>query len=171
MRTLPFLALMTAASLAACDFTPEAEAATPPVAKPAAAAEPATVELIPGTPSGDLEQWVAEMRTSLETIKREAATDLPSAHRRTLDLYVTRQEYLEMYYGPGQRMAAPAELGAAVKLNEDYFHALMGLTGAQPPSSAASVQAAVADIEKQLDVVLAAAKHATNRLRPAANKS
>src|SRR5688500_13506765 len=134
MRPIIILAVSLAAS-AACapDDAPTPE--HPPAAEAQPTAQPDG--LIKGTPPGDLEDWVADLRRGLGEVKTLLESDGARAHARVLDLYVTRQEYLEMYYGPGGRMKPPAPLAAAVKRNEEHFHALMQLTGAQPADASA----------------------------------
>ena len=74
------------------------------------AAEQATpaVSLIPGTPEGDLGDWVQNIIDGTAPLPEEAKSDAGSAQRKALDLYVSRQEYIEMYYGPGGKLSASA---------------------------------------------------------------
>jgi hypothetical protein len=132
------------------------------------AREPAAAqnnEPIAGTPPGDLEQWVGDIRRGLESVRNGLGGDRGALQRQVLDLYVGRQEYLEMYYGPGGRMSPTEELAAAVKAAEDRFHVLIQLTGAAAPVEVAELEQAISALESQLDEVLRAAASSPTRLR------
>lgn len=80
-----------------------------------------------GIPEGGLEQWVTDIRRGLEEVElnpRESA-------QRVLELYTTRQEYIELFYGPNGRITGEdhPELAEAVMAQEERFHELMELTG------------------------------------------
>jgi FTR1 family protein len=113
----------------------------------------ATSGFIPGTPEGDLDVWVADIRTGIAPLPTQARADGGAAQRKALDLYVTRQEYIEMYYGPGGRLKASSTLGAEIETAETRFHDLMKLLGAQPVDAAA-VDQAVAALDVQQAKVL-----------------
>lgn len=142
----------------------EAPATEDPVTEPAGTVAP-DAPLIAGTPAGDIEQWIADIRSGLAGVEPAIDENRSEAHKRVLDLYVTRQEYIEMYYGLAGRMQPAPELAEAVKLNETRFHELMRLTGAVPPASADSVRGALKALEQQLAVVEANANRATRRVR------
>lgn len=146
----------------------EPNAATQRAASVQPGAAPAEA-LIAGTPAGDLEDWVADIRSGLDSVKLILADNRAEAHRRVLDLYVTRQEYLEMYYGPGGRMQPSAELMTAVKLNETRLHELMRLTGATPQAEQAAIDTAIDAALRQLDAVLANAGGSERRVRGTAS--
>jgi hypothetical protein len=119
----------------------------------AAAAEtvpPAVADtgLIRGTPPGGLADWVGEIEAGIGGIAERAARDRAGARKAALDLYVGRQEYLEMYYGTNGRLSleAPA-LGEAVMAAEARFHDLMMLLNAPASDSAATVSAEAALLE------------------------
>lgn len=118
--------------------------------------------LIRGTPSGGLRDWVQDIREGVGALPAEAVRDLASARKRALDLYVTRQEYIEIYYGPGGRIApaAAAELGAAVMDAEARFHELLQLLNQSPAPDSAQVAAAVERLDAELARVLAEADSA-----------
>lgn len=135
-----------------------------------AAPEPvATGEgLIPNTPAGDLEQWLADMKSALAELTKEIDTNRAEAHKRVLDLYVSRQEYAEMYYGPSGRMGPEPALAEAVKANENRFHDLMRLTGSVPAASSDSIKVAVKALADQITVVESNAQKSARRVRGAA---
>jgi hypothetical protein len=157
-RAPSFLAV--AVLLLGCESTSttQREAAVQPVAQ-------ANDSLIVGTPPGDLEEWVADIRSGLKALEPLLESNRSEAHRQLLNLYVTRQEYLEMYYGPTGRMGPSAELGEAVKANETRFHDLMRLTSAMPPSATAAVRDGITALERQMDVVLTHASQTERRVR------
>jgi high-affinity iron transporter len=119
--------------------------------------------LIAGTPDGDLDQWVADIRTGIAPLAEEARTDAGAAQRQALDLYVTRQEYIEMYYGAAGRLKASAALGAQVETAETRFHELMKLLGEQPVDVVA-VAAAVKALDAQQARVLETWRREPTRL-------
>jgi FTR1 family protein len=145
-RCLIFLACL---GMAACAEQPDTQNTEQTVA-PAPAGG-----LIAGTPDGDLDQWVTDIRTGIQPLAAEAVADGPGAQRKALDLYITRQEYIEMYYGPGGRLQASAELGNAIEESEAAFHNLMQLLGKPPVDAEAARQAVAALDEKQARVLAA----------------
>ena len=139
-----------------------------PATEEAAPATAVDTTLIPNTPDGDLEQWLGDMKGALAELSKEIDTNRADAHKRVLDLYVQRQEYAEMYYGPNGRMGPEPALADAVKTNENRFHDLMRLTGAAPPVSSDSVKLAVKALEDQIAVVETHAQKSARRVRGAA---
>ena len=163
--TLALLGLVY--GLTACQPQPDREAAAA-----GAASAPAAVlntELVAGTPAGDIEEWVTEIRAGLDTITTLLATDRPAAHRKVLGLYMNRQEFLEVYYGAGGRMVPTAGLATAVDTNEERFHELMRITELTPAAPDAEVTRALGELERQLEVVLTEAKATPHRIRSAAD--
>jgi FTR1 family protein len=160
IRRFLLSALIGAASLA-CERT-EAPAPQQVAETPTTQAAPAN-GLIPGTPDGDLDAWVADIRGGIAPLANQARTDGSAAQRKALDLYVTRQEYIEMYYGTGGRLNASAKLGAEVEAAETRFHELMKLLGAQPVDIAAA-EKAVAALDAQQAQVLATWQRERTRL-------
>jgi hypothetical protein len=143
--------------MGSCDRPAEsarAESSTPP----------AVIALIAGTPAGDLEDWVGEIRVGLDSVKG-LVDNAVEANRRIVMLYATRQEYLEAYYGPTGSVSPSESLGTAVKTAETRFHELMKLTSATSPVPRADVERAIAALEAQMDVVLREAKSSPGRLR------
>ena len=104
----------------------------------------APLTLIPGTPAGDLDRWVGDIRTGIAPLLEEARTNGASAQAKALNLYVTRQEYIEMYYGPGGKLQASPELGAEIEKAEANFHQLMQVLGTKPVDLEAAAQAITA---------------------------
>ncbi len=79
---------------------------------------------------------------------------MAAAQEQALDMYVGRQEYIEMYYGPGGRLGAGSGLGEAVVEAEERFHALMQLLASSEPPTSARVAAVRDSLSAQYDVVL-----------------
>ena len=94
----------------------------------------ASQPLMKGTPAGGLEEWVAEIMKGLDGISARAVEDLPEAQREALDLYVGRQEYIEMYWGEQGRLLTPGheDLGVSVMAAEAAFHRLLQTLVAVP---------------------------------------
>lgn len=130
-------------------------------------AAPAPNGLIKGTPDGDLDRWVADIRSGIAALPEQTRTDAAAAGRQALDLYIGRQEYIEMYYGDGGRLKASAALGAEVDSAETRFHELMKLFNA-PPVEPAAVAAAVKALDAQQVRVLEEWRRGKARLDRAA---
>jgi len=122
----------------------------------------ASMEWIQGTPPGGLEDWVREIR---EGIRGLAEEERGAAQRRALELYVGRQEYLEMYFGPAGRISRGGALGSAVLEAEARFHDLLQLLG-KPAVERAEVEAAVAALDERLVRVVEEARAAGVRAVP-----
>lgn len=95
-----------------------------------------------------------------------ASYDPTAVRKRVLDLYVTRQEYIEMYWGPGGRLAAGESLGAAVEASEARFHDLMIMLGETPPPPASRVSEAGSAVVAAHELVLEEARSAGISLDP-----
>jgi thioredoxin-like negative regulator of GroEL len=108
--------------------------------------------MIPGTPEGDLADWVGDIREGIAEVTRLAATDVAAAQKKALDLYVTRQEYSEMYYGVDGRNKATAELADAIESAEEHFHVVMKLL-ANPNPALAELKSAIAALDTQQALV------------------
>jgi len=162
-RRLPLFALL----LAACSTEQPATQAADSTAASTQIAAAADTALIPNTPPGDLEDWVAYMHAGLDTVATEIKTDHAAAQRRVIDIYVTRQEYAEQYYGPGGRMGPTPELAESIKTAEDRFHELMTLTNAATPPAESAVQTAIKNVQAQLARVAELAKGSQRRVRSA----
>ncbi len=93
-----------------------ADEATDYAAPAAAAEDSATVEqVLPGTPPGGLADWVADIERGLEGLPAGFASASGTEEgwgRRVVDLYITRQEFIERYYGSGGRGATAVRGGA-----------------------------------------------------------
>ena len=151
MRSLIPMVLVVAA-VAACDAPAQHEAVAANASKDASISMPNNGGLIPGTPEGDLADWVADIRSGLKEVASLAANDMPGAQRKALDLYVTRQEYAEMYYGVDGRNRASAELADAIETAEEKFHVVMKLL-ANPAPAVADVKSAVVALDEQQQLV------------------
>jgi hypothetical protein len=149
----------------------ESAGETPPdgVATEAGGVAPAEA-LIPGTPAGGLRDWIAEIREGTTGIEAAAVEDATQAQRRALDLYVGRQEYLELYYGTNGRLSSgvAVELGSAIMENEARFHELLQLLAVTPPDTAA-IRAKRDELHAQLDRVLEEAGKVSIPLTPPGN--
>lgn len=91
---------------------------------------------------------------------REVEAEPSAAGSRVVSLYVGRQEYIEMFYGPGGEITGqdhPA-LADAVMTQEATFHELMQLTGSD--AAPEEVVAKVEELERQLDRTLQQARQA-----------
>jgi hypothetical protein len=139
-------------------------------APPEASQTSSATEVIAGTPKGDLEDWVGEIRIGLDSVKGMVG-NRAEANRRIVTLYFTRQEFLEAYYGPTGRVSPTESLGTAVKTAETRFHELMTITSVTPPAASADVERTIAALEAQLEVVLAEARSSPRRLRSGAGSS
>jgi hypothetical protein len=162
MKLLASAAILALFAASACE--PRAASGDATAGTPAA---PDTT-MLPGTPAGDLTEWVADMRFGLDSAEAVLSTDRADVQRRVLILYATRQEYLEGYYGPTGRMGPSPELGQAVKTAEDRFHDLMQLTAANPPAEESAIKAAIEAVDKQLAQVLELKDRTQRHLRATA---
>jgi FTR1 family protein len=140
------------AALAACGCAEQPEATTTNDATAGSTAAAANT-LIKGTPDGDLDKWVSDIRTGISTLSAEARADAAAAGRKTNDLYISRQEYIEMYYGAGGRLKASEALGVEIENAETRFHELMKIFLAQPIDVGA-VDGAVKALDAQQAKVL-----------------
>ncbi len=141
----------------------EAEGATP--ASPAA--RPATgFTLAQGTPPGGLRDWIGDVRRGLAPMPEEAVRDWSSAQRAALELYLTRQEYIEMYWGETGKLTRGAKLGPAVKEAETRFHEVLEQMMPGKVIDPAAMRVGIDSLSAQYDRVLAAAERAGVPLDP-----
>ena len=145
------LAALLATGCGAADRVPDEDSGT--AAGVDTAGRPAG--LIEGTPPGGLVDWVAEIEAGLPTSMSEVSASWGAVQRALLDLYVGRQEYLEMYWGPGGRMQGEggAVLGTAVLDLETAFHELLQAFSAQPMDTMRVAAAVGAMHERARDVL------------------
>lgn len=144
------------------------EAAPAPAADAAvtdAASAPAQTGFAVGTPAGALPDWIAEIKQGIASLPEQAGKDPAGAQKRAMDLYLTRQEYIEMYWSAARLPTTPA-LSQAVKDAETRFHELMGLVGPSSKADRGKVRAAVKALDAQYDVVLREARSARVKLNP-----
>jgi hypothetical protein len=80
-----------------------------------------------GTPSDGYLDWTADLRAGLDRVIPMARTDREAALRMISDLYSSRHEYLELYFGYAGVMFVGDGLAEAVARSAAEFHALMGL--------------------------------------------
>lgn len=137
--------------------------ATAPTAE--AATEPG---LLGGTPPGGLAEWVGDIRAGLEPVPEQAATDASAALRTVLDLYVTRQEYIELYWGVNRPLFAGDVMDAEVEEAERRFHVLMQLLQRPEAPEVSAVAEAVEAVRAQEAAVLETARSVGAVLDPRA---
>jgi len=151
MRFSAALCLCAAALCAACNAPAQHEAVAASRSPDAGVSVPNN-GIIPGTPEGDLGDWVRDIREGIAKLPELAAKDAPAAQKAAIELYVTRQEYDEMYYGIEGRNRVSDELAQAIETAEQRFHELMKLLGDKAPADAA-VRASVAALDEQQALV------------------
>lgn len=161
----PIAALTAAACLACATESGERRAAADTTAADTA------IQAVANTPAGGLEDWVRDIREGMRDVPSLAATDPVVAQRRALDLYVGRQEYIEMYWGPGRVLHSPErpELGEAVLAAEQVFHNVLQALAVQPIDTS-RVRAGVDSLAWRLGRVVEIAKDAGVTLIPAGNR-
>ena len=135
------------------------------------AALPATPSSAPttlaaGTPAGGLRAWIGDVRRGLDGVTATAAGDPERASRTALDLYLTRQEYIEMYWGTAGRLSRGAELGPAVKEAETRFHLLLSRFQAGHRVDPTVLRRDVRSLSEQYDRVLKLAQRSGAVLDP-----
>ncbi|MCI0434302.1 MAG: hypothetical protein L0271_11795 [Gemmatimonadetes bacterium] len=123
--------------------------------EPSGTARSVDVPAVPvaGTPPGGLRDWVAAIRSGTAPLADDAVHDRAAAQRAALNLYIGRQEYLELYYGTAGREPHSETLGMAVMEAEARFHTLLQLLSVEPVDAAA-VRAGVAALHDRLDAVV-----------------
>jgi hypothetical protein len=162
---------MAIAATAVCLACSEPKQNDVPVVEGAAADTTGSVGLVANTPPGGLEDWARDIADGLRDLPNQAATDIPGAQRQALDLYVGRQEYIEMYWGPGRPLhpAADARLGEAVLSAEQKFHELLQMLAVQPLDTA-RVRSEVDSLGARLNRVVGIAKETGAVLTPPGNR-
>ncbi|HUP88951.1 MAG TPA: hypothetical protein VM100_06365 [Longimicrobiales bacterium] len=153
MRYLTIFAAVAALAAAACNSPANREAVAATKSEASVVSVPNKDGLIPGTPAGDEGDWVADIRKGISLIPAMVEKDPAAAQKKALELYVTRQEYSEMYYGANGRNKATAELATAITTAEERFHDLLKLLSAKPVVKA-DVKVAVKALDKQQRTVL-----------------
>ena len=144
--------LILAAATAACDAPAQKNAIAAGPDAAASISMPNDGGLIPGTPAGDLADWVKDIRKGLDDIPALTKQNPADAQKKALDLYITRQEYAEMYYGLDGRNKASEELSAAIEAAEQRFHVVMQLLAQKAPAQDA-VETAVDSLDAQQALV------------------
>jgi len=165
-RRIP--ALLLGATLLACAGDTRTD--TPPQTGTEAQAEPATnaPATIPGLPPGGLEDWIAEIRDGLATLPDRIASDIAGARTVALELYVGRQEFIEIFYGENGRLTAGGALGPAVEHAEEEFHELLLMLNGDETPDAEQVRAKVVALAEAYERVLEEARRAGVPLTPVA---
>ena len=154
---IPFFVSVPLVFVACENSAPAAEEATE-AAAPAAGDQ----GLIPNTPPGGLEQWIEDIRSGLANVPELAATDMAAAQKTTLDLYIGRQEYLELYYGEAGRYRSSDALATAITEDEAAFHQLLQMVNpaAMERADTAAIRAQLETLNERLDTVLEHARAA-----------
>lgn len=166
-RTGIALALwLSVAALAACGGSADEKSGAEVAAEEPGTTRSPDAHVFPGTPPGGLDAWIDDIRAGLDGLPRRARQDPDSAEQAALDLYLSRQEYIERYYGAGGPRAGGQALAAAVDAAEASFHELMRVTGKTPPPDSASVAEAVARLRERLGAVAREARAAGVPLDP-----
>lgn len=90
-----------------------------------------------GTPAGGLDDWLRDIEAGLP-VMGDVVSDWRATQRSAVQLYVERQEYIEMYWGPSGRLQGEggAPLAASVAGLETAFHEFMQALMAQPLDTA-----------------------------------
>lgn len=151
--------------LAACGETRPDESESTGEAGGAATPVRADTGLIQNTPEGGVLDWVADIQAGLDSIPAVAARDPAAAQSQVLNLYVTRQEYLEMYYGPGGRLEVSGALAGTIEAAESRFHALMQELAGEAPDPA-TIMALTDSLSAQVAEVRGAAEALGRELTP-----
>ncbi|MBI4520893.1 MAG: FTR1 family iron permease [Gemmatimonadetes bacterium] len=162
--------LALAIVLAGCGDRPETSESQDRGSAAGGATGTAATGGVPGQPAGGLRDWVGDVsRGFREVVALAQAGDVPAARSRALDLYISRQEYIEIFYGAGGRLVAPthAALATTVEDSETRFHELLQLVNASPVDSA-GLAAAMAAVEAQHQRVIAEAEAAGVPMMPPA---
>jgi hypothetical protein len=159
--------ILLAATTAACDAPAQQKAIAAAPDPAASISMPNDGGLIPGTPAGDLADWVKDIRNGLDEIPALTKQNPADAQKKALDLYITRQEYAEMYYGLDGRNKASEELSAAIETAEERFHVVMQLLAQTAPAQDA-VESAVDSLDAQQALVAKLWKKAGVKLNRAA---
>lgn len=139
--------VVLAAAASACDSPPRHAVAATASSKGAGVSVPNN-GIIPGTPDGDLDRWVKDVRKGVAEVPALMKTDRLAAQRVAVNLYASRQEYSEMYYGEEGRLYQNDELAFAISDAEQRFHELLKLLMAND-ASVTTVKTAVKALDKQ----------------------
>jgi hypothetical protein len=110
----------------------------------------------PGTPAGGYLDWIAELQSGLDRVAAVAVTDRETALREVQELYASRHEYLQIYFGDGGAMYVSGELAQAVERSADEFRSLIRQLASMADDGVA-VEDAVAAAARSLDAVAATA--------------
>lgn len=156
---------VVAVSVACADEIPEdvteqmeaARAASQP--GPDSLTSPSPDELLVTAPAGGHADWIADIRTGLDTVPTHAADDRGEALHAVRELYARRFEPLRLFYGTngaangGPQLATAVE-GAGIRLQE----LMRNLAGNE--ADTAMIEAAVRATQEALDQVESAAQAA-----------
>jgi hypothetical protein len=174
MNRLAFATLAIAASTACAQ--PDAAGEKLADSTAATAASPATTAgrpdgLVAGTPAGGLEEWIDDITSGLKGLTEKAAADPPGAQRQALDLYVGRQEYIEIYWGTQGRLKPSTraeELAGDVVDQETAFHDVLQTLTATPVDTSKLAQQ-LDTLNARLARTLSMAKQAGATMVPPGN--
>jgi hypothetical protein len=157
-RLIGSAALVLALAGAGC-AEPDADAGAGAPAAEATSPAAGDTALYPGTPEGGLELWIGEVRAGVDSLPELASRDASAAKNVALNLYVGRQEFIELYYGTTARAARDAELNESVMTAESRFHDLLRVVNTPDGAiDTAALRDAGAALGAEYDRVLARAR-------------
>jgi hypothetical protein len=89
-------------------------AATQPPADDTTANTAPLEQLLESAPAGGYMDWIAEIRTGLDSVPADAAVDRGDAQHAVQELYTRRFAYLVEFYGPGGATHAGDALASTI---------------------------------------------------------
>lgn len=160
MRIAGWVGLVLASGLAVAGCSRGVEPGTDAGARTAEGeAGPAGGIRVEGTPPGGLESWLSDITSGMPTEGSALTSEWRVLQQRLLELYVGRQEYVEMYWGPNGRLQGEGglALGQSVLDLETAFHGVLQAV-ASVPMDTSSVLSAAAEVKREAAAVWEAAK-------------
>jgi len=127
---------------------------------------------VAGTPPGGLESWLADITSGMPADGSELVSSWQALHRRLLELYVGRQEYVEMYWGPNGRLQGEGGLAlgqAVLDLETAYHEVLQGVVSV--PLDTTAVLESAGKVKREAAAVLEAARVSGLPLAPPADST
>ncbi|MFQ5689463.1 MAG: FTR1 family protein [Gemmatimonadota bacterium] len=152
--------------LAACTGGADSERAGENGGGVAAGADASSSATFPDTPPGGLVEWIDDIRTGLAEVPARLRGEPGTVEKEVMGLYLSRQEFIERYYGAGGPRQGGDSLSASVLRAEQAFHDVMRMTVRTAPADSAEVAAGIEELDRRLDRVLREAREAGVPLRP-----